>query len=224
MPARSSRPLALVAAAPAVARAARRAPRRGLQGPARDHIIAAPPPRCGPGRMEGCRRAVRGCRNGRPGGPRRSIRGDPPSANPAVAAGFSGMAAVGLVDYAAARLGCDAEECIQKALGDGEIGMCGRSGGGGGGGTTSTASRPGPGRPTITSGTCSGNRREGAAGGGARVRGGGGRRDGRERRRARLSAAGRAANGGGGRRRFLTRACGGSAGARAPKGGRRLPS
>ena len=133
MPARGSRPLALVAAAPAVARAARRAPRRGLQGPARDHIKAAPPPRCGPGRMEGCRRAVRGCRNGRPGGPRRSIRGDPPSANPAVAAGFSGMAAVGLVDYAAARLGCDAEECIQKALGDGEIGMCGRAGGGGGG-------------------------------------------------------------------------------------------
>ena len=61
--------------------------------------------------------------------PRRRIRGDPPSASPAVvAAGLSGMAAVGLVDYAAARLGRDAEECIQKALGDGEIGMCGRAG------------------------------------------------------------------------------------------------
>ena len=68
MSARGSRPLALVAAAPAVARAARRAPRRGLQGPARDHIKAAPPPRRGPGRMEGCRWAVRGCRNGRPYG------------------------------------------------------------------------------------------------------------------------------------------------------------
>ena len=71
-----------------------------------------------------------GMSEGLSGLPIRSIRSDPPSSNPAViAAGFSDMAAVGLVDYAAARLGYDAEECIQKALEDGEIEMYQPSGG-----------------------------------------------------------------------------------------------
>ena len=62
--------------------------------------------------------------------PRRSIRTDPPSTNPAViAAGFSDLVAVDLVDYAAARLGYDTEECIQKALEDDEIEMYQPSGG-----------------------------------------------------------------------------------------------
>ena len=62
--------------------------------------------------------------------PRRSIRTDPPSSNPAViAAGFSDLVAVDLVDYAAARLGYDTEECIQKALEDDEIEMYQPSGG-----------------------------------------------------------------------------------------------
>jgi len=39
------------------------------------------------------------------------------------------MVAVDLVDCAAARPGCDAEECIQKALKDGEIETCQPSGG-----------------------------------------------------------------------------------------------
>ena len=62
--------------------------------------------------------------------PRRSIRTDPPSSNPAViAAGFDDLVAVDLVNYAAARLGYDTEECIQKALEDGEIEMYQPSGG-----------------------------------------------------------------------------------------------
>ena len=64
------------------------------------------------------------------GPPRRSIRSDPPSSNPAViAAGFADMVDVDLVDYAATRLGYDTEECIQKALEDGEIEMYQPSGG-----------------------------------------------------------------------------------------------
>ena len=106
------------------------------------------------------------------------------------------MAAVGLVDYAAARLGCDAEECIQKALGDGEIGMCGRAGGGGGGYDVYR----------LTARAREANeylryvfRESAGGGGGVRVRGGerGGRAGGRAGgRQARLSAAGRAGGGG----------------------------
>ena len=62
--------------------------------------------------------------------PRRSIRTDPPSSNPAViAAGFSDLVDVDLINYAAARLGYDTEECIQKALEDDEIEMYQPSGG-----------------------------------------------------------------------------------------------
>ena len=62
--------------------------------------------------------------------PRRGIRADPPSSNPAViAAGLGDLVAVDLVDYAAARPGYDTEECIQKALEDGEIEMYQPSGG-----------------------------------------------------------------------------------------------
>ena len=62
--------------------------------------------------------------------PRRSIRTDPPSANPAViAAGFDDLVDVDLINYAAVRLGYDTEECIQKALEDDEIEMYQPSGG-----------------------------------------------------------------------------------------------
>ena len=62
--------------------------------------------------------------------PRRSIRTDPPSLNPAViAAGFADLVDVGLINYAAVRLGYDTEECIQKALEDDEIEMYQPSGG-----------------------------------------------------------------------------------------------
>ena len=62
--------------------------------------------------------------------PRRGIRTDPPSSNPAVIdAGLGDLVAVDLVDYAAARPGYDTEECIQKALEDGEIEMYQPSGG-----------------------------------------------------------------------------------------------
>ena len=71
-----------------------------------------------------------GMSEGSSGLPRRSIRSDPPSSNPAViAAGFADMVDVDLVDYAATRLGYDTEECIQKALEDGEIEMYQPSGG-----------------------------------------------------------------------------------------------
>ena len=90
--------------------------------------------------------------------PRRSIRTDPPSSNPAViAAGFSDLVAVDLVNYAAARLGYDTEECIQKALEDGEIEMYQPSGGRRGYDVYRLAAR-GAGRPTSISGTCSGSR------------------------------------------------------------------
>ena len=87
--------------------------------------------------------------------PRRSIRADPPSSNPAViAAGFDDLVAVDLVNYAAARLGYDTEECIQKALEDGEIEMCQPSGGRRGYDVYRLTAKGG-GRPTSISGTCS---------------------------------------------------------------------
>lgn len=62
--------------------------------------------------------------------PRRSIRSDPLSLNPAViAAGSTETVDVGMVRYVAERIGYDAEECIQKALEDKEIEMYMPSGG-----------------------------------------------------------------------------------------------
>ena len=56
--------------------------------------------------------------------PRLSIRADPMTPNPAIlAAGFENMLSVNRVGYVARRIGYDAEECIQKALEDGEIEM-----------------------------------------------------------------------------------------------------
>ena len=53
-----------------------------------------------------------------------SIRRDPLPVNPAVlAAGGTETAAVHMIGYVARRLDYDAEECIQKALEDGEIEM-----------------------------------------------------------------------------------------------------
>ena len=63
--------------------------------------------------------------------PRLSIRRDPMSPNPAIlAAGFEDMLSVNRVSYVASRIGCDAEECIQKALEDNEIEVCKVGGGG----------------------------------------------------------------------------------------------
>ena len=67
------------------------------------------------------------------------------------------MVDVDLVDYAAARLGYDAEECIQKALEDGEIEMYQPSGGRRGYDVYRLAARGARG-PTSISGTCSGSR------------------------------------------------------------------
>ena len=52
----------------------------------------------------------------------RNIRRDPPPTSPVItAAGYSDVVGVGLVDYVAWWAGYDTEECIQKAVDDGDI-------------------------------------------------------------------------------------------------------
>ena len=56
--------------------------------------------------------------------PRLSIRTDPMSPSPVIlAAGFEKTVSVNMVNYVARWIGYDAEECILKALEDGEIEM-----------------------------------------------------------------------------------------------------
>ena len=52
----------------------------------------------------------------------RNIRRDPPPTSPVItAAGYSDVVGVGLIDYVAQWAGYDTEECIQKAVDDGDI-------------------------------------------------------------------------------------------------------
>ena len=52
----------------------------------------------------------------------RSICRDPPPTSPVIAAaGYSDVVDVGIIDYAAWCAGYDTEECIQKAVDDGDI-------------------------------------------------------------------------------------------------------
>ena len=55
--------------------------------------------------------------------PCRSFREDPPPTNPVIlsAKGPANTASVGVIDYVARRLRYDTEECIRRALEDGEI-------------------------------------------------------------------------------------------------------
>ena len=54
--------------------------------------------------------------------PCRSIRGDPPPTNPVIfSSGVADTMTVAMIDYAAQRTRYDTEECILKALEDGEI-------------------------------------------------------------------------------------------------------